>query len=322
MTQLSSALTQMLAAGDAAMLVTILDAEGSTPREAGATMLVTAARAIGTIGGGQLELHAIDLARRMLETGEGPIEVPLALGPAMGQCCGGRVRLGLKRADGAAAARLAAREEAARDARPMAMILGAGHVGRALAQALSLLPLRVLLVDDREAELALCRASVEMRRMDDPELALREAPPGSAALVMTHSHALDYRLTEAALRSGRFTYVGMIGSATKRARFLGHARRSGPLDLSRFHCPIGGGQGGGVVPDKRPEVIAALAAADVVRAVMAPTSALILRCEAKPSLEGRGPPPEASFEAARVPRSAPQDAAEVPVAAASGGAAA
>jgi xanthine dehydrogenase accessory protein XdhC len=272
MTPLAAALDEMLKAGEAAVLVTILEAQGSTPREAGATMLVTARRAIGTIGGGQLEFHASDLARRLLETGEKALEVPLSLGPAMGQCCGGRVRLGLKRAGPGDVECLAEREKGEHNARPMVVIFGAGHVGRALAEAMALLPLHVLLVDDREAELALSAASVEMRLMDDPDMALRDAPPGSAALIMTHSHSLDYRLAESALRAGRFAYVGLIGSATKRARFVAHARRSGPLDLSRFHCPIGGASEGRGVPDKRPEVIAALATADVVRAVMSPAS--------------------------------------------------
>jgi xanthine dehydrogenase accessory protein XdhC len=268
MTPLSPALQQMLQAGEAAVLVSIIEAQGSTPREAGAAMLVTAARCLGTIGGGQLEFHACDLARRMLETGEQAHEVSLALGPAMGQCCGGRVRLALKLAGRREVASLGARERAEGEARKMVLIFGAGHVGRALAQAMAPLPFRVLLVDDREAELALCRASVEMRLMEDPEIALRDVPPGSAALVLTHSHALDYRLAEAALRSGRFAHVGMIGSATKRARFLSGLARGGKVDTSRFHCPIGGAG----VPDKRPEIIAALAAAEVVGALMGSAS--------------------------------------------------
>jgi xanthine dehydrogenase accessory protein XdhC len=265
MTALAPELARLLGAGEPAATVTIVKAEGSTPRETGATMLVTATRCHGTIGGGQLEFHATDLARRLLAAGEPGKEVSLALGPAMGQCCGGRVVLRMKRADQADVAILGGLEVAAREARPMALIFGAGHTGRALAQALSLLPLRVLLVDDREGELALCGASVEMRLMEDPEIALGDAPPGSAALIMTHSHPLDYRLAEAALRNPRFAYVGMIGSATKRARFLSGLMRGGAMDTSRFHCPIGGAG----VPDKRPEVIAALAAAEVVRAVMA-----------------------------------------------------
>jgi xanthine dehydrogenase accessory protein XdhC len=268
MTALAPEFARLIGAGEPVAIVTVAKAEGSTPREAGAMMLVTATNCLGTIGGGQLEYHASDLARRMLETGEEAREVSLALGPAMGQCCGGKVWLALKRADKADVASLAAREKAEGNARPFVIIFGAGHVGRALAQALSLLPLRVLLVDDREGELALCRACVEMRLMDDPELALRDVPPGSAALVMTHSHALDYRLAEAALRTGRFAHVGMIGSATKRARFLSGLARGGAIDTSRFHCPIGGAG----VPDKRPEIIAALAVAEVVRAVMGSAS--------------------------------------------------
>ncbi|MGL4727180.1 MAG: xanthine dehydrogenase accessory protein XdhC [Bosea sp. (in: a-proteobacteria)] len=266
---LAPELQDMLAAGEPVAIVAITQAYGSTPREVGATMLVSLKRLAGTIGGGQLEFHAIDMAREMLTAGEDARELPLTLGPHMGQCCGGRVVLGLCRASADDVPRLAARDEAVTGARPTVLIFGAGHTGRALARQMALLPLRVLLIDDREAELAQCDAPIAKRLLPDPEVALTNSPAGSAALIMTHSHALDYRLAEAALRAGQFAYVGMIGSATKRARFLaGLKRNGGGIDLSTFHCPIGGAG----VADKRPEIIAALAAADVLRAVLAAPS--------------------------------------------------
>lgn len=264
MTGLAPALDEMLARGVPVAIVTVAEALGSTPREAGATMLVGAAAAIGTIGGGQLEFHATDVARAMLVAGETARSLPLALGPQMGQCCGGRVVLELRRATKGDVAALAAREAAALVARPAVLVFGAGHTGRAFARQLALLPLRVALIDDRAEALVGIASGVETRRLDDPVAAVAGAPPLAAFLVMTHSHALDYRLAEAALLRGDAAYVGLIGSATKRARFLASLKRGAPeASLLPFVCPIGGNS----VRDKRPEIIAALAVADIVRAV-------------------------------------------------------
>jgi xanthine/CO dehydrogenase XdhC/CoxF family maturation factor len=109
-------------------------------------------------------------------------------------------------------------------------------------------------------------AAVTCIRMADPIAAVATAPTGAAHVVLTHSHALDYRLAEAALQRGDASYVGMIGSATKRARFeAGFLRTGGRREaLSRLTCPIGGSD----VDDKRPEVIAALTAAELVRSLL------------------------------------------------------
>jgi xanthine dehydrogenase accessory factor len=262
MSALSQHLGEALAAGEPAALVRITDTSGSTPREAGAAMLVTATHAHGTIGGGQLEYHAVERARALLDSGEVALALDLPLGPQMGQCCGGRVVLSVARAGAGDVAALAADEVVMRAARPVVLIFGAGHTGRALARQMALLPLAATLIDDRPEELAQASDVIPTRLMSDPEGEIAAAPPGAAYLVMTHSHALDYRLTDAALKRGDAAHVGMIGSATKRARFLAQYRRAGGPEaaLARFVCPIGGD----AVADKRPEVIAALAAAELL----------------------------------------------------------
>jgi xanthine dehydrogenase accessory factor len=258
---LASFLARHLAEG--AILVRIETARGSTPREAGATMVVSVTEAAGTIGGGQLEFHCIDIAREMLSAGERQRELDIPLGPQMGQCCGGRVIVWLKRASGADLAMLAAREKAEAAARPAVLIFGAGHTGRSLAQALAALPFATTLIDDRDGVLDRLPANITCVRMEDPVRAIETAKPGSAFVILSHSHALDYRLAEAALARGDAAYVGMIGSATKRARFeAGFLRDGGRAEtLARLTCPIGGCD----VDDKRPAVIAALTAAELVR---------------------------------------------------------
>lgn len=261
---LADFLTRHLASG--VILAMIARAEGSTPREAGAEMAICASAAAGTIGGGQLEFHCIDIARAMLAAGERERTLDIPLGPQMGQCCGGRVAVSLRRATAADLAMLAAREKAEAATRPAVLIFGAGHTGRALAHALSPLPFATTLIDDRDGVMAGLPAAITCVRRADPVEAVDNARPASAYVIMTHSHALDYRLAETALARGDAAYVGMIGSATKRTRFESSFLRAGGRReaLACLTCPIGGPD----VGDKRPEVIAALTAAELVRSLL------------------------------------------------------
>lgn len=251
---------------DGIVLVRIEGTEGSTPREAGACMAVSPTAIAGTIGGGQLEFHCIDIARHMLSEAAEDQLLDIPLGPQMGQCCGGRVRVSLRHAGAAEIALFSAREKAEAAARPPVLIFGAGHTGRALAQALAPLPFTVSLIDDRDDVMNGLPAAVTCIRMADPVDAIASTPANAAFVVLSHSHALDYRLAEAALARGDAAYVGMIGSTTKRARFEASFMRAGGRreTLARLTCPIGGSD----VDDKRPEVIAALTAAELVRCLL------------------------------------------------------
>ena len=260
MLDLTQQLHRAIADGTAAILVTVTRARGSTPREAGALMLVTATETSGTIGGGRLEFDAIDRARAMLSSGESSDKMDVPLGPEIGQCCGGRVLLSLQRVDAAVFGALRAEEQAARAARPRVLIFGAGHTGRALAAALAPLPLNVTLVDSRPETLAGLPEAVETVAAALPEAEIERAPAGTAFLVMTHDHALDFLIASAALARNDAAYVGMIGSATKRERFRRHLQGDGlEAEFSRLVLPIGGSG----LRDKRPEVIAALTAAEL-----------------------------------------------------------
>ena len=128
----------------------VAEAKGSTPREAGAAMLVTDERAHGTVGGGRLEWECDRRsARELLAGGQAEASVEIPLGPAVGQCCGGHVRIRLRRAGAGELAALEAAEAAAEAALPAVLLFGAGHVGRALAAALAPLPLRLRWIDAR-----------------------------------------------------------------------------------------------------------------------------------------------------------------------------
>ena len=176
---------------------------------------------------------------------------------------GGHVSLLLERAGPGFAEELARLEAAERAAFPSVYLFGAGHTGKAIARALSPLPLRLTWVDSRAGEFPeTVPDDVATIVANRPVDLIAEADPGSSFLVLTHSHALDFDLAEAVLRRGDFRYLDLIGSATKRRRFerwyTAHGRDA--ADLARLTCPIG------LVPvrDKRPEVIAALVAAEIV----------------------------------------------------------
>ncbi len=249
------------------VLVEVTGAAGSTPRDTDAWMLVATECIFGTIGGGQLEYMAIDHARRALRQGlpAEPMNVPL--GPEIGQCCGGRVGLAFTAMNTDLSTQLIARCDREIAARPHVYIFGAGHVGDALAMALSLVPLRIVLVDTREEELSVSNiAGIETCLTAMPEALVRDAPAGSSFVILTHDHALDFLITAEALHREDAAYVGMIGSKTKRSTFKNWlSREIGRADLfNRLICPIGGT----AVKDKRPAVIAALAAAEIMTAAL------------------------------------------------------
>jgi xanthine dehydrogenase accessory factor len=249
-----------------AIIAELTAVRGSTPREAGAFMLISRDAVLGTIGGGALEYMVIDRARQVLRSGELADDLDIPLGPEIGQCCGGRVDVALRRATPELVAVLRARLAAEDKARPHIYLFGAGHVGHALARALSPLPVHVHAVDTRPDELAGLPENVERHAVAMPEAVVRSAPAGSAYLVLTHDHALDFLIAAEALQRADAPYVGMVGSKTKRARFRSWYLSEGyPADrLDRLVLPIGGKVFPAGLGDKRPEVIAALAAAEIL----------------------------------------------------------
>lgn len=255
-----------LKANPAAVRVTVHSVKGSAPREEGAFMLVSQQAIRGTIGGGQLEYMAIDAARQMMAQGATGHDMDVGLGPEIGQCCGGRVKLKLEAVDDTVSASIIAEEKRALERLPHVYLFGAGHVGNALARAFSLLPVRTILVDPRESELEAAPEGVEPRHLAMPESSVRDAPEGGAFLILTHDHALDFLILKEVLARPGAAYVGMIGSKSKRATFTHWFKREGGAEaaLERLVCPMGGS----AVKDKRPEVIAALTVAEVMTAIL------------------------------------------------------
>jgi xanthine dehydrogenase accessory factor len=296
------ALRAAVAAHGAVARVVVAAVHGSAPREAGAAMLVWAGGEAGTIGGGALEWEATATARRMLPAG-GPAVERVPLGPARGQCCGGAVTLVTEVWDAArldalrieagmavralgpgdpplaiARALARARGEGIRAltfaggwlAEPVAeatraiWVWGAGHVGRALVGVLAPLPGLALTWLDVASDRfpASVPDGVTVRAAADLPALVAGAPGHAEHYVMTFSHALDLDLCHRLLGHG-FGRLGLIGSATKRARFrsrllaLGHDAAS----VARIACPIGDPALG-----KHPQAIAIGVAAELLAA--------------------------------------------------------
>ncbi len=199
--------------------VRILETRGSAPREAGTRMWISVTETRGTIGGGNLEYTALQIAREMLLSGERHRQRRFALGDALGQCCGGSVTLGFQ-----------AVEQIPEDNEHelQVMLFGAGHVGKELALILGRLPSRLTWVDSRpEMFPAQVASNTRVVIEEEPAWMVDEAPAGACYVVMTHSHALDLEIVERVLRRNDYRFVGLIGSQTKAAKFRARLRRKG-----------------------------------------------------------------------------------------------
>ena len=267
-------LIESIEAEGAAALVSLVETRGSSPREAGAAMVVRPSGGFhGTIGGGAMEWRALAEAREALGQGRGASRRSVvALGPDLAQCCGGRVEWRVEAFDASDLDRLRPLAEAERAAWGRAVYLfGAGHVGRALALALAPLPFQLRWIDSREAAFpARTIASATLVHAPEPPAELAAAPNGALVIVMTHSHPLDLAIVAEALRQDRFSYVGLIGSATKRARFLSQMRAAGlgEAALGKLVCPIGISG----IEGKEPPVIAASVAAQLLQVTSSQTA--------------------------------------------------
>ena len=248
-----------------AVLVTVARTQGSVPRELGTWMAVFADRVVGTIGGGQLEHQAMAQARRLLQDPQLPAHPQrLALGPSLGQCCGGVVMLEFERVHASDITRL--RQRLQSPLAPVALF-GGGHVGHALARLLLTLPYALTWIDSREGVFPTgLPARVHCEHAEPVHSAVPDLAPGSEVLIMSFSHAEDLEIVAACLKrqraQGDLAFVGLIGSHTKWASFSHRLQAKGfsPEELAQVSCPIG-------LPGlvgKEPEVIAVAVAAQLL----------------------------------------------------------
>lgn len=241
--------------------VNLTKAYGSTPRNEDTKMFISKTDTWGTIGGGQLEYLIIDHARNMLSEMINNDTLKIPLGPEIDQCCGGKVEVYLNIMTEKDMQLTLAAFENINNNLPHVYIMGAGHVGRALALQLQYLPVKCILVDSRSFELLKCKAGVEKRLSAIPERDIKLSPKGSAYVILTHNHSLDFILSAAALDRADANYVGMIGSRTKRSKFIKwYNENYKGKSTEKLICPIGTVKS----QDKRPSVIASFVTAEVI----------------------------------------------------------
>ena len=254
-------------AREPAVLVTVVSTQGSVPREAGAWMAVFGDESLGTIGGGHLEFQAIAMARDALASMAGSAQVRtqrFALGPSLGQCCGGVVHLQFEPVTAADLPTL--RERLVMRGSPVALF-GGGHVGRALVRLMATLPFQVHWIDSRDEVFPPdLPANVRCEHSDPVQAAVASLATASQVLIMSFSHAEDLDVVAACLLRQRaqhdLPYVGLIGSKTKWATFRHRleARGFSEAELAQVTCPIG-------VPGitgKEPEVLAVAVTAQLL----------------------------------------------------------
>jgi len=252
-------------AREAGVVVTVLATKGSVPRGAGTRMVVFAQGEQGTIGGGHLEYQAIAHARLLLAGQTDQTHLRHALGPSLGQCCGGAVELQFQTVSLADVARL--KSELTPVRAPLALF-GGGHVGKALVRTLAPLPFAVRWVDSRDEIFPDdVPSGVDCEHSNPVQAAVADLAPGSRVLIMSFSHSEDLDIVIACLKrlreAGDLPFVGLIGSATKWATFRHRLEDRGfsAQEIAQITCPIG-------VPGitgKEPEVIAVAVAAQLLQ---------------------------------------------------------
>jgi xanthine dehydrogenase accessory factor len=259
------------------VLVSVDSVQGSGPREVGAWMAVFPQTLVNTIGGGHLEFQAITEARALMSRPvsenaastatheDNALTTRYALGPALGQCCGGVVHLKFERISAADASALKQRLLA--NGQPLALF-GGGHVGRALVNVLSTLPYNVQWIDSRDEIFpAHLPPNVVCEHSDPVHAAVADLPSGSSVLIMSFSHAEDLDVVAACLKRqrlhGDLKFVGLIGSKTKWATFQHRLEAKGFTadELAFITCPIGVSG----ITGKEPEVIAVSVAAQLLQ---------------------------------------------------------
>ena len=235
----NSASYELSKKGQAYVLVTLVGVSGSTPRNSGTKMVISKNDLFDTIGGGHLEHKAVKFAHKMLLEGKNSQHLEhFQLGSNLGQCCGGNASV-LFECFAAVEVNI--------------MLFGAGHVGKALLPILAQLPCQVTWVDSREEQFpALVDGYHNVRKVvaEEPELEVKTMPENSYYIVMTHNHQMDFDISQAILKRGDFSYLGLIASDTKWRRFQQRYKHRDidALQVARMNCPIGLSQVGGKLP--------------------------------------------------------------------------
>ena len=253
-------------------LIEIVKVVGSSPREMGSWMLVSDKSIFNTIGGGTIEFEMIKEARKLLELSFfGKKIFESKLNPKIDQCCGGRIKCQISLATSDMLQKVEKKINNEISKYNELYLFGGGHVGKAILQLSSHLPVKVTVTDSRNEimeslKIQFNKYSKTIKFNTDvfPERIIPTSNLRGAFLVMTHSHANDFNIIEELLRYRSKNYIGMIGSKTKKLALKKYLieRNFDEKTIDLVHCPIG--RKTTFESSKRPEVIAALVISDIL----------------------------------------------------------
>ena len=229
----------------------VMNALGSTPNKIDDFMLIAENDIFGTIGGGTLEFQVISKAKELLINNKEENILKVPLGPGIGQCCGGFVEIKLTKHSNF---KNAIKNEVFADINKLDLyIFGAGHIGQSLITKTKFLNFNTYLIDSRESFLKQNNLKhINYLLSSKPWEIVSHLNDKSMYVIVTHSHDYDFKIVNEILKINSFSYLGLIGSDTKRSKFykrldqLGHKKQL----IDQLECPIGASIGKSKDPEE------------------------------------------------------------------------
>ena len=217
----------------------ILDVKGSSPNNIDDIILISQDTIFGTIGGGNLEYLVIDQAKKILNKKVKNKILSIPLGPGIGQCCGGYVQIELSLHKNSKNA--LKNESLKKNIKPNLYIFGSGHIGQAIISKLENINFNTFIIDSREDYLNMTNIKdINYLLSKKPWEIVSKLDDNSYFIVLTHSHDFDLKILNAVLKKNN-TFVGLIGSMTKKKRFYKRLINNGHNKsiVEKIECPIG-----------------------------------------------------------------------------------
>ncbi len=238
------------------IFVRIINTKGSVPRNENVFMAITDNKQYGTIGGGELEYRVTKESIKLLNCINNKKILDFPLGPSLGQCCGGYIKIQLikYRNGNELLLKNNLMDEILYNNKNL-YIFGAGHVSNALMNKLEGIGFNIFVVDSRETYIKQIKHEYINRILaKNPEIIIKNSPPDSYYIIMTHSHQIDLMICASILKKNNFSFIGLIGSKTKKMRFYKRLLEMNFNEklINKIECPIGLTQ----IQGKEPDIIA------------------------------------------------------------------
>ena len=239
------------------VLIKIIDTKGSVPRNQNVCMVISNNNQFGTIGGGELEYRATKESLKLLKNMNAIEKIlDFPLGPSLGQCCGGFIKIYLKKyINGMELLDNHNLKNDILNKNNNLYIFGAGHVSAALMNKLDGIDFNVFVIDSREEYLSKIKLEyINTILAKNPEIIIKNAPSNAYYLIMTHSHQIDLSICSSILDNDNSSFIGLIGSETKKIKFYKRLQELGynKKIVEKIACPIGNKR----IAGKEPDVIA------------------------------------------------------------------